>query len=33
MIDLKSADLDAKKIKTIPIQSKEEIEDVTKSGK
>jgi choloylglycine hydrolase len=33
MIDLKSADLDAKEIKTIPIRSKEEIEDITKSGK
>jgi hypothetical protein len=33
MIDLKSADLDAKEIRTIPIESKEEIEDVTKPAK
>ena len=33
MIDLKSADLDAKRINTISIQSKEEIEDVTKAAK
>jgi choloylglycine hydrolase len=33
MIDLKSADLDAKEIKTLFIQSKEEIADVTKAAK
>jgi choloylglycine hydrolase len=33
MIDLKSADLDAKEIKTLSIQGKEEIEDVTRAAK
>jgi len=33
MIDLKAADLDAKEVKTISLQSKEEIEDVTKEAK
>lgn len=33
MIALKAADLDAKEIKTLSLQSKEEIEDVTKAAK
>jgi len=33
MIDLKAADLDAKEIRTVSVQSKEEIEDVTKAAK